>query len=142
MTTKSIQQRAEEYCLGGTPGLDSYWFSGKLKAMESVQKAYIAGDAERERIMKEEFQRMEDAWRERYNRDCFPGEDKVSGSVNKKYHEAVLTKARADRQELVDCVLEMAFWIQDFTGSRFEDLERIKPHADLIKKLKAEKDTL
>jgi hypothetical protein len=111
---------------------------GVSAVKRAIALAYLQGDADRERLMREEASRGFEEW---FAETFAPPETQKQKETYYQLAET-WTAARADRAELVACVLEMASWIQDFTGSRLEDLERTKYHANLIAKLKAEKDAV
>lgn len=134
----------------------SMWFS--QKSLEDgldwrdhiAEHFYLAGDADRERLMRGEASRGWRAWAiENFNiAPDLVEEFRFEFTCNLDQTLKAWTAARADRQELVACVLEMANVIKAHCGESDYDCYRVfmraslLKHSDLIAKLKAEKGTL
>lgn len=111
----------------------------RYEANDYIQctKDYLAGDADRERIMREEASRGFD---DNYVKDiCIRFALLSSGSwvlpEAAKAIRHIIQETRADRAELVACVLEMAEIIEN-PSAPYD----IRKYASLIKNLKAEVD--
>lgn len=136
-TPNTPMERAEDHAL------KTCYISDRHSA---VTNAYLAGDADRERLMKEGASRgFIRCTLRKPNSPEQPtvagidyGERKIPfGQMIDMVETGALAAASADRQELVACVLEMAKECE-----WFRDSPALKNYADLINKLKAEKDTL
>lgn len=102
---------------------------------------YLAGDSDRERLMKEELIKMTNSYERAFQRFCETKNEYEEIFKAWKKYEALslelsdeLQAARADRQELVDCVLEMA----DYINHRI--YPRLSRYDSLIQKLRNEVD--
>lgn len=110
---------------------------GVSAVKRAIALAYKQGDADRERIMREEASRGFDEYSTKEEHASW-----FSSVMNKQAGRHCWAAARADRAELVACVLEMAASIdvlEHIGGARSRAKDK---WSDLINKLKAEKDTL
>lgn len=143
-TPKTREQRAKEFT--DKHGLDA---RGSL-----LQEAYLQGDVDRERIMREEasrdradlIARCKDELAAKDRRIAFLEKEatRLFEPTKEFWNQENLKEARADRAELVACVL--AFFNAADSAVDHAELDRMligvqDKHADLITKLKAEKDT-
>ncbi len=117
---------------------------GYLVPVKVIEVIYRQGDADRERIMKEDLSPAPD----------YKANYESAGRMITGLQDEILA-ARADREELVACVLEMAERFEymrdvlapgDYVGmsqdAARQAREAIFKYESLIAKLKAEKDTL
>lgn len=145
MKTPTPQQRAEAYS----------WNAGPV----GLEDAYLAGDKDREAIENEKsIQCITDLARANESIQCMQKEREAAGKGFDEYvenleasgdclddsydgHRITFQAARADRQELVDCVLEMySILLNAPTAEKLEDqfIALADQHADLINRLKSE----
>ena len=143
---KDAKTRAEEFIETTFDFSMLHSVSAEMSRQDFL-KCYLAGDSDRERLMKEEEGKWIRDISESYaSLVADQVRDKNAILVPEDVCEAVVygfTIARADRQELVDCVLEMAKTLDLFSSEDGTDDPAwgcIEKHATLINRLREEKE--